>query len=186
MNEYKAFRYYIALRLHFTSDYDAFKYKGKVRYSLESYNKRNDRFVFQKIAKMQDWNGYILSNVVKNPNIYSRDLLSSQAEKVYNEWKKTNSSLLYRFESLASDISIKDSLRVHDGAYPKLLELYFHGQVSAEIMIILNDLTGFIEVWNEKIDDPILWPETAKLFSNYKPFVKYSRDKYYVVLKNHW
>ena len=51
---FDAYKTYLALKRHFTSDYDYFKYNGKVRAGVESFLKRNDRFFFRKLAKKYD------------------------------------------------------------------------------------------------------------------------------------
>ena len=51
MNEFEAYQKYIALKLHFTSDYDYFKYNGKTNVTLNSFNERKDKFHFKKIVK---------------------------------------------------------------------------------------------------------------------------------------
>ena len=49
---YNAYKTYVALKNHFTSDsYDYFKYKGRVRVKEESFLKRKDKFYFEKIEK---------------------------------------------------------------------------------------------------------------------------------------
>ena len=46
---FDAYKTYLALKRHFTSDYDYFKYNGKVRAGVESFLKRNDKFFFRKL-----------------------------------------------------------------------------------------------------------------------------------------
>ena len=51
---FDAYKVYLALKQHFTSNYDYFKYNGKVRAGEESFLKRNDRFFFRKLSKKYD------------------------------------------------------------------------------------------------------------------------------------
>ena len=44
MNEFEAYKHYLALKLHFSSDYDYFKYNGKTNATQQSFEKRKDRF----------------------------------------------------------------------------------------------------------------------------------------------
>ena len=48
---FEAYKTYLALKRHFTSDYNYFKYNGKIRASEESFLRRNDRFFFRKLSK---------------------------------------------------------------------------------------------------------------------------------------
>ena len=70
---YNAYKTYVALKNHFTSDsYDYFKYKGKARVKEETFLKRKDKFFFEKIEKkyQEDLVGLELWLVIKQ-NEYS-------------------------------------------------------------------------------------------------------------------
>ena len=47
---FDVFRVYLAVKLHFTTDYDYFDYDGKVNIKLETFTKRNDRYFFHKLS----------------------------------------------------------------------------------------------------------------------------------------
>ena len=51
MNEFECYSTYTALKLHFTSDYDYFKYNGKCNVTLSSFNKRKEKFFFKKLSR---------------------------------------------------------------------------------------------------------------------------------------
>ena len=52
MEPFEVYRYYLALRLHFTTDqYDVIKQKGHVRASKQSFFKRKDLNSINKVAK---------------------------------------------------------------------------------------------------------------------------------------
>ena len=51
MTSYDAYRLYLAVKLHFTTpNYDFFRHNAKVNSSLNSFLKRNDRFLFHKLT----------------------------------------------------------------------------------------------------------------------------------------
>ena len=55
MHAYEAFTTSMALKRHFTSDYDMFKYQGKL--SNTDYNKfetRRDKYQFHKLSKLTE------------------------------------------------------------------------------------------------------------------------------------
>ena len=54
MNEFEAYEKYVALKLHFTSEYDYFRYNGKTSVTLKSFNERKDRFHFKRLSKKYD------------------------------------------------------------------------------------------------------------------------------------
>ena len=54
MNIYEgadAYRTYLAIRNHFKTDYDFFKYNGKMKVSNDSFLKRRDKFFFAKLER---------------------------------------------------------------------------------------------------------------------------------------
>ena len=48
---FDVFKVYLAVKLHFTSNYNYFDYDGKVNCKLETFTKRNDRYFFHKLSK---------------------------------------------------------------------------------------------------------------------------------------
>ena len=51
MNGYEAYKLYLAIKLHFsTEDYDFIKHNGKVNCSLDSFTKRNDKYFFHRLS----------------------------------------------------------------------------------------------------------------------------------------
>ncbi len=52
MDGFKAYKYYMAIKLHFTKDgFDVFKNRGNVKGTREAFNARNDSYLFEKLAR---------------------------------------------------------------------------------------------------------------------------------------
>ena len=52
MTGFKAFRYYIAVKLHFNNkNFNVFENKGHVKGSYAAFNARNDKYLFEKLAR---------------------------------------------------------------------------------------------------------------------------------------
>ena len=58
---FDVFKVYLAVKLHFTSNYDYFEYDGKVNCKLETFTKRNDRYFFHKLAQNMAKIKYLIS-----------------------------------------------------------------------------------------------------------------------------
>ena len=69
----------------------------------------------------------------------------------------------------------KSNFRVVDGQHPQLLVKYKQGVISIETLIILNYYFSFFKTWNDKIQDPVVWPEIYYRCNKYKPFIKWNR-----------
>jgi hypothetical protein len=51
MNGYQAYKYFMAVKLHFTTEkYDLFEKRGRVSGTQATFEKRNDRGLFEKLA----------------------------------------------------------------------------------------------------------------------------------------
>ena len=52
MDGFEVYKTYLAIKLHFTRDnYNFDQYNGGTRATNDSFNRRNDRFFFHRIAK---------------------------------------------------------------------------------------------------------------------------------------
>lgn len=172
--------YFLALKKHFTTNYDFFKYNGKIKASLYSFENRKDKFFFYKLSKRSDAKQFILANILENPKVWIGDLFDEKHEEVYKQWIKVQQSLGYRFRNDVSKLDQDDpnsDIFVTDGQHPRLLKLYLQNEITIETLIILNDLIGFFPHWEKKISDTILFPEINKKCRNYQPFLQYDKEK---------
>jgi hypothetical protein len=169
------------MRLHFTSDYDATKYKFKTSANPKSFFKRRDKFFFGKVAKKfnetSELIDYFVAHMSKG-NMWVGDMVGD--EETFKEWKRVNQSLGYNFKSdlekISIDISRFDDIIVYRDPYPVIIQQYLEGEVSIETVVILNKLTNFIEECDNKIVDTIAWPDIKGLIYNYNPFLEVDLD----------
>ncbi len=194
LDGFEAFKTYLALKSHFSSDYDFFKYHGKIRASQESFLKRRDKFFFRKLQKKykgQDLIDYFVANFISNGDNWIGNLIGQESEENYARWRKTMESLSYTFRNelrdvvdycSENDINLNDLIRVKLGSHPPLLHLFLKGDISIETLIILNRSLRFFGYWNQKLND-IVWEETYKKIKNYSPFLKTDTDKFNKIIK---
>ena len=102
MDGYKAYRYYLAVKLHFTRDsYDIFEKRGAVKYTRDQFDRRNDRMIFEKIAKKYPKDSelvqYYVSNIAygNESPVYEIE----ESEGYYLNWIKRKESLEQLLES---------------------------------------------------------------------------------------
>ena len=90
MSAFECYKEYVALKNHFRSDsYDYFKYNGKSKINSSSFEGRNDKLFFMKLAKHPDPRNLILSNLLVNDKIWVKDIAYNEdAKRIYNEWQK--------------------------------------------------------------------------------------------------
>lgn len=182
MTGYEAYKMYVALKNHFNSDtYDYFRYGGKTRANVKSFEVRHDKYFFTKLAKRKDAEKFVLANIIEDsPNVWVGDLANEQqAEDNYRAWLMRQESLSYVFTNDLDNLSpsYNDNLVVEGSNHPLLLKLLIQKKVSLETLVILNDLCGFFRHWNKKIEEDVIWPMVYKKCKKYKPFLKFDRDK---------
>jgi len=190
---FDTYQTYLALKRHFTSNYDYFKYKGKVKASLESYLRRKDKFFFRKLGKKYDKEelvNFFVSNFVVSDN-WIGNLVSQESEENYVRFQKRMQSLSYLYDNdvhriidycRENDLQLNSVLLVEDDNHPILLKLLLQKKISIETVIIMDDTLKFIRYWNAKLDD-IIWEENKQLISNYRQFLKYDQNTYRQKLK---
>jgi hypothetical protein len=171
--------YYLALKRHFTSNYDFFKYNGKVKANAMSFENRKDKFFFYKLSKKKEAKDIILANMLANPNAWAGELLDDKDESIYKEWIKRKQSLTYQFKSdiINLDDDFNDNFVVHDGQHPRLLKLYMMNDISLETLVMICDITNCIGHWEKNISDTIVFPDINKLVRKYRPFLDYDKPK---------
>ena len=177
---FELYSYYIALKKHFTSTYDFFKYGGKMRLTVDSFERRKDKFFFYKLGKRKDCKEFLLANVIVDPDVWIGNLVDSKdADEIFREWSKRQQSLGYMFSNELDELNedFNSNFVVVDGQYSRVLQLYNMKRLSIETLIILDDLTGCFKYWDKSIHDTIVYPSINKIVKKYRPFLNYDKVK---------
>jgi hypothetical protein len=177
---YELYVYYLALKRHFTTDYDFFKYNGKVKASQQAFENRKDKFQFYKLSKRKDAKEYILANMIYEPTLWIGDLIDNEkAEEILVEWTRKQQALSYVFDTDLTELNpdFNSNLVVEDGQYPRLLQLYNMRRVNVETLIIIDDLVKNFRYWERNISDPIIFPQIKRTVEKVRPFISYDRPK---------
>ena len=180
-DSFNAYVKFLALKKHFTTDnYDYFKYNGKVRANYETFMSRNDAYSFAKLAKKDDPQGLILSNLLINKNIWVRDLLDSEGEARYTNWRKRIESLGYIFKSELVHLNdeYKQNFISRDGQHPLVMTLLLQKKISLETFTILAFITNIFSYWSEKVVDKHVSFDIINKSRKYKPFLEYDEQRF--------
>lgn len=199
MNAYDAYKRYVALKLHFQQkDYDYFKFSGSAKVSREKFETRNDKYFFQRIAKLYDvkqLEQLLVANFIVNKSAWIGEVMSDVGRARHLEFKKTVQALEYNFQEdmnslkqmidvgdLPSFDSIFDIERGDD--WPELVTLTLHKTIRVESFIIMNKIFNFLPKMNSRIEDSIVWPEMYQLCRKYSPFLNVDVVRYRTIMKN--
>ena len=190
---FEAYKTYLALKRHFTSDYNYFKYNGKIRASEESFLRRNDRFFFRKLSKKynkEELVDFYVSNFIISNN-WVGNLVSQESEDNYVQYKRRRESLSYHFDvelrwvidhCRDRNLELNKLLLVEDNNHPLLLKFLLQKKISIDTLIIMDSVLKFLSHWDENLDD-IVWEEKKRLIIKYNKFLTYDPFTYRKKLK---
>lgn len=192
MTGYEAYVLYNSLKLHFTQEsYDYTKYNGKSRTTVDSFEKRKDKYLFHKISKkypsQDDLAQFYIANFIEEPSVWIGKLLDEESDGVYKNQQKVLQSLSYIFEddcrNLFEEVDNPNEILKTDGNYPILLIRTLQKQIHFETLCILNKILNFVPMWSKRIQDDIKWPEYKKKIEKFSCFLPSDMVKYKLILK---
>lgn len=191
---YEVYRYYLALRLHFTTDqYDVIKQRGRVRASRQAFYKRKDLLSIRKVAETFS-EKEIVDFLVANFTAGDRwgGVFDISAKERYTDWKRRIESLAYTFEKEISkvnnfcevkNLTFKECLQVSSNQHPYIIRMHLRNDVSIETLVILNKLFNFTEELDTKLKTDIVWPDLSRIIKKYDPFLTVDKEKYGRILR---
>lgn len=187
MQPYDANLLFKSLKLHFTTEsYDFFRYCGKVRDSRalqEKFLHNKQRFYFAKLARHEDPQGLIVSNLLMNPKVFIADLTAPEGLETYVDWKGRQGRLSYLFEKEMTERDVyRRILKVDENGLPFIISEMIGGRISPEVVIMIDGLTKRLDEWS-KNDHPLVQKVQLRL-RKYRPFVKYDKARAKAVLQN--
>jgi hypothetical protein len=188
MDGFKAYKYYMAVKLHFTSKkYNVFETRGHVKGTRDAFNSRNDRYIFEKLGQKYD-DREIIQFFVSN-FAYGNDTAiygNSEAEDLYFEWQKRKQSITKTFiDDLANIMNMCDVhkfsydgiFKSKDGDLPVLTSMFLSGKISIETLRMIDDVEPFVESWENDPMIKIVLGDKLLRIEKLKGFVKYDSDK---------
>ena len=205
IDDFEAFKIYLAMKSHFNNKYDYVKYKGQLQAKRESYLGRKDRRTFEELSRRFDKKSleeFLLSvflNVTENGNLavsrneymWTGNLLDKESFEIYKSWKKRMQSIKYRFDNDCEKILDKGTENKVDfnnifksvkGDYPLIVQLEKRGDICLETVVIFEKMLNFID--NVRINDTTYWPVYKKKVKDYMSFLDIEIDYYVNVLRN--
>ena len=184
---FRCYKYYIAIKLHFTKDnYNVFETRGNVKGSEEAFIARNDRYIFERIARKYDTDQKVIKYFVANFS-YGNDAVvynENDAEDNLQEWNRRRESLTRIFENDLNEVilqkeknnlSRKQIFEFNLDSYPLLLKMYIGKKVTIETMFLLNKLDGYLNLWHNS--SMLLWEEERRRIEKLEGFVKFDAPK---------
>ena len=174
---FETYRTYLSMKSHFTNPkFDFFKYGGKSRATVASFNKRKDKYWFEKTSRKysdQQVLDFLLSNFViaDNPqNLWIGEIINS-GERNYADWMRRKQSLTYLFKEQSGKLLSENELEtIFDCSkgHPVILKKYLGGEISLETLTIMEKVFSFVRDFDKKLTDPV-WETVSLKIKNIFP-----------------
>ena len=188
---FETYQAYLGMKSHFTNPkYDFFKYGGKSRATMASFNKRKDKYWFEKTSRKysdQEVIDFLLSNFVNatNPqNLWIGEIINS-GERTYAEWKMRQQSLTYMFKEQSENLLLENDLEKVfscSKGHPPVLKKYLGGEISLETLSILERIFSFQKNFDKKLTDPV-WETVSMKLKKYLPFLNINVFQFKKILR---
>ena len=188
---FETYQTYLSMKSHFTNKrYDFFKYGGKSRATMTSFNKRKDKYCFEKTSRKysdQEITDFLLANFVTTntpQNLWIGEIINS-GERTYADWMRRQQSLTYLFKEqskkLLSEKELEEVFNCSRG-HPPILKKYLGGEISLETLVIFEKIFSFGKKFNRKLKDPV-WETVSMKMKKYVPFLNINVFQYKKILR---
>lgn len=187
MEPYDAYTTMIAVKTHFSSGYDYFKYNGIVSATKESFLISKKKYAFVKLSR--NWEEtelpYFLALTFMN---HGKAIWVSEVNKnltytkEFTNWKNWQEQ---RMENFRSDLTIIQTkykietldhfakmMSAKDLQMPKIFVEYEERSIDLSTLIILDHQLDLFKTWNTHLQNNFLWDSFYEKVEKFKPFFK--------------
>jgi len=188
---FETYQHYLSLKNHFTNPkYDFFKYGAKTRASITSFNKRKDKYWFEKSSRKyndKEVVDFLVSNFVSadNPqNLWIGEIINS-GERTYADWMRRQQSLTYLFKEQSNELFLENELETVfncSKGHPIVLKRFLSGKLSPETFVIYDKIFSIVKDFDKKLLDPV-WETVSLKIKKYNPFLNIDVFQYKKILR---
>jgi hypothetical protein len=176
---FETYQHYLSLKNHFTNPkYDFFRYGARTRATVTSFNKRKDKYWFEKTSRKyndREVVDFLVSNFVSADNpqsLWIGEIINS-GERTYADWMRRKQSLTYLFKEQSNELLSNnklDSLFDCTKGHPPILKAYLGGKLTLENFVIYDRIFEFRKRFDKKLTDPV-WETVSLKIKKYLPFL---------------
>ena len=174
MNGYQTYQIFQSLKLHFTTDYDAVKYNYKTAVRQDTFERRRDRYFFEKLSRRfnkEKLIHYFTANLIHNPKVWIGDM----KEEIYNDYIARYDKLTYMVTQDMKLMAEKGytfdqicSTSDNNSTNP-LLESLRSDEIHLESVVLVDILVNFLKKLKRDLNDPLgINTELIDLLLKYK------------------
>ena len=205
MDDFEAFKVYVAMKSHFQGDYNYKKYSGKQNIRESAFHKRQDKSTFQELSRRftkKELEEFLLATFLASNSEYmwTGNLLDEETLNAYKEWKSRVQSMSYNFredvhkiidKAVEKDLRFDNIFKSIKGEYPFVMKMENLGEISLETFIILDKMFDILETQDKKVRDSIFYPMYKKKCQNYSDFLNINIEHYkqmfrQIIVEEYW
>jgi hypothetical protein len=189
MTGFKAYRYFLALKLHFTTDkFNVFENKGNVKGTFETFQARNDKHLFDKLARKfstdKDLIQFIVAQFVYNNTNFIYEL--EQADEHYREWIKVKESItkifsddlnLLQLEHEKHGYTVQELINCTLNDFPVIIKLYLGKRIHPQTIAILSSMNTGVAEWLNNPNLSMILENEIRILYKMPRFFKYDKQK---------
>jgi hypothetical protein len=160
MTGYQTYQIYQSLKLHFTSDYDAVKYNFKTAVRQDTFERRRDRYFFEKLSRRftkEKLIHYFTSNLIQNTSVWIGDM----SDKIYSDYVARYDKLTYM---LSQDMKLMSEkgysfnqlcTTSDNNTTNPLLESLRTDEIQIESVVLVDIMVNFLSRLKSDLSDPL-------------------------------
>ena len=192
MTPFDVYSCYLSFKNHSTKlNYDYLKYNGKTRTTVASFNKRKDKYFFEKMSRQRsddEIKEYFIANFIEcsDPSRLWIGEIIQTGDNNYKNWQKRIQSLTYRFTdgitSIFDNYEFDKIFECKNGRHPLILKEFLSKRISIETMVILDKILKFVRDYDKILIDPV-WESYSLKIKKYSPFLRVDTENFKKILK---
>ena len=192
MTPFDVYTCYLSFKNHSTKlNYDYLKYNGKTRTTVASFNKRKDKYFFEKMSRQRsddEIKEYFIANFIEcsDPSRLWIGEIIQTGDNNYKNWQKRIQSLTYRFTdgitSIFDNYEFDKIFECKNGRHPLILKEFLSKRISIETMVILDKILKFVRDYDKILIDPV-WESYSLKIKKYSPFLRVDTENFKKILK---
>jgi hypothetical protein len=196
VNGFKAYRYYIALKLHFTKDkFNVFENNGNVKGSYETFQARNDSYLFEKLGKRHPADHELIQFYVSNMVLGDASTIYNDgvAEENFKQWLGWKESITYNFKEDLHKLELEVEKNGYSADelfnctlndFPIIIKLYLGKQINPITMAMITDMYEPASEWLNNPTLSLVLEQEIRTLYKMRGFFKYDKEKIEKIFKD--
>lgn len=178
INSFQSYKLYLILVNAFKKGYDPVKYSWKIRVQQNSFEKRKDKYFFEKIQKSFDifeQQKIFMVNLLANQDQWIGDMLSQDQIMFYRKYMSRFNDLSILFKEDLQNLILfckskgrmfKSLFLIEDNKEPMIFKLLQNDSIQYETFILLDSYFNIIEMLDESKN--FIWDQYSVRIKAYK------------------